>query len=257
MFLQTPATTDAAQAMGGNSNAEAMKAMGFDNLIQNFDWLGWVVFVTLVVMSFLSWYFIIANGIRNATVKARADKVINGFWGNGSTQDAIRELEAQPRSEPFSKIALDAASAVAHHQQATASASTTGRLAESLSRSEFIDRALRQAVSRESLRLEGGMTLLATVGSAAPFVGLLGTVWGIYHALIRIAASGNASMNAVAGPVGEALLMTAFGLFAAIPATLAFNFFNRANRLTYARFDEFANDLHDFFATGSRVDSQK
>src|SRR3546814_1798988 len=105
-------------------------------------------------MSFLSWYFIIANGIRNATVKARADKVINGFWGNGSTQDAIRELEAQPRSEPFSKIALDAASAVAHHQQATASASTSGRLAESLSRSEFIDRALRQAVARESLRLE-------------------------------------------------------------------------------------------------------
>ena len=257
MFLQTPATTDAAQALGGNTNAEAMKQMGFDNLIQNFDWLGWVVFVTLVVMSFLSWYFIIANGIRNATVKARADKVIGGFWGNGSTQDAIRELEAQPRSEPFSKIALDAASAVAHHQQATSAAGTTGRLAESLSRSEFIDRALRQAVARESMRLEGGMTLLATVGSAAPFVGLLGTVWGIYHALIRIAASGNASMNAVAGPVGEALIMTAFGLFAAIPALFAYNFFSRSNRVVYARFDEFAHDLHDFFATGSRVESQK
>ncbi|KZC25066.1 biopolymer transporter ExbB [Rhodanobacter thiooxydans] len=243
--------------MGGNTNAEAMKQMGFDNLIQNFDWLGWVVFVTLVAMSFLSWYFIIANGIRNATVKARAEKVINGFWGNGSTQDAIRELEAQPRSEPFSKIALDAASAVAHHQQATAAAGTTGRLAESLSRSEFIDRALRQAVARESLRLEGGMTLLATVGSAAPFVGLLGTVWGIYHALIRIAASGNASMNAVAGPVGEALIMTAFGLFTAIPALFAYNFFSRSNRVVYARFDEFAHDLHDFFATGSRVESQK
>src|SRR5574337_1782144 len=117
MFLQTPDTTGAAQAMGGNTNAEAMKQMGFDNLIQNFDWLGWVVFVTLVVMSFLSWYFIIANGIRNATVKARADKVINGFWGNSSTQDAIRELEAQPKSEPFSKIALEAASAVAHQDR--------------------------------------------------------------------------------------------------------------------------------------------
>jgi biopolymer transport protein ExbB len=255
MFLQTPATTDAAQAVGGNTNAEAMKQMGFGDLMQNFDWLGWVVFVTLIIMSFMTWYYIIANTIRNAVVRGRADKVIDGFWGNASTQDAIRELEAQPRSEPFSKIALDAAAAVAHHQQASAGA--TGRLAESLSRSEFIDRALRQAVARESLRLEDGLTLLATVGSAAPFVGLLGTVWGIYHALIRIAASGNASMNAVAGPVGEALLMTAFGLFAAIPATLAFNFFNRANRLTYARFDEFANDLHDFFATGSRVDSQK
>lgn len=256
MFLQTPETTDAAQSMGGNANAEAMKAMGFGDLIQNFDWLGWIVFVTLVVMSFMSWYYIIANAIRNASVKSRADKVIAGFWGNGSTQDAIRELEAQPRSEPFSKIALDAASAVAHHQQASA-AGTSGKLAESLSRSEFIDRALRQAVARESMRLEGGMTLLATVGSAAPFVGLLGTVWGIYHALIRIAATGNASMNAVAGPVGEALIMTAFGLFAAIPALLAYNFFNRSNRMVYARFDEFAHDLHDFFATGSRVESQK
>jgi biopolymer transport protein ExbB len=204
-------------------------------------------------MSVSSWYFIIANAIRNSMVKSRADKVINGFWNNPSTQDAIRELEAQPKSEPFSKIALDAASAVAHHQQAAAGG---GRLAESLSRSEFIDRALRQAVDRESLRLEGGMTLLATVGSAAPFVGLLGTVWGIYHALIRISASGNASMEAVAGPVGEALIMTAFGLFAAIPAVFAYNFFSRANRLTYARFDEFAHDLHDFFATGSRVESK-
>ncbi|WP_426701446.1 MotA/TolQ/ExbB proton channel family protein [Rhodanobacter sp. Col0626] len=255
MFLQTPATTDAAQAMGGNTNAEAMKQMGFANLIQHFDWLGWVVFVTLTAMSLLSWYFIISNGIRNATVKARADKVINGFWANGSTQDAIRELEAQPKGEPFSKIALDAASAVAHHQQTAVG--TTGRLAETLSRSEFIDRALRQAVARESLRLEGGMTLLATVGSAAPFVGLLGTVWGIYNALIGIAATGNASMASVAGPVGEALIMTAFGLFAAIPALFAFNFYNRSNRVIYARFDEFAHDLHDFFATGSRVETQK
>ena len=254
MFLQTPAVTDAAQALGGNTNAEAMKQMGFSNLMQNFDALGWIVFVTLVVMSFTSWYFIIANAIRSTMVRGRADGVINGFWNNGSTQDAIRELEAQPKGEPFSKIALDAASAVAHHQQTTTG--TGGRLAESLSRSEFIDRALRQAVSRESLRLEGGLTLLATVGSSAPFVGLLGTVWGIYHALIGIAATGNASMNAVAGPVGEALIMTAFGLFTAIPAVLAYNFFNRANRLIYARFDEFAHDLHDFFATGSRVESK-
>ncbi|HEY9131087.1 MAG TPA: MotA/TolQ/ExbB proton channel family protein [Dyella sp.] len=247
-FQQTPPS-----AGGGTSNAEAMKSMGFDHLIHNFDALGWIVFVVLVVMSFSSWYFIIANAIRNSMVRNRADKVINGFWSNGSTQDAIRELEAQPKGEPFSKIALDAASAVAHHQQAAAGG---GRLAESLSRSEFIDRALRQAVARESLRLEGGLTLLATVGSSAPFIGLLGTVWGIYHALIKISASGNASMEAVAGPVGEALIMTAFGLFTAIPAVLAYNFFNRSNRLTYAQFDEFAHDLHDFFATGARVEQK-
>ncbi|MCB1641465.1 MAG: MotA/TolQ/ExbB proton channel family protein, partial [Xanthomonadales bacterium] len=85
-------------------------------------------------------------------------------------------------------------------------------LVEALNRSEFIDRALRQAVSRESGRLEGGLTLLATVGSTAPFVGLFGTVWGIYHALIKIGASGQASLDVVAGPVGEALIMTCFGL---------------------------------------------
>ncbi|PWK92543.1 MotA/TolQ/ExbB proton channel family protein [Fulvimonas soli] len=250
MFFQD---TSAPAAAGGTTNAEAMKQMGFDHLIHNFDPLGWIVFITLVVMSFSSWYFIIANAIRNAMVRSRADKVIQGFWSTTSTQDAIRELEAQPKGEPFSKIALDAASAVAHHQQASQGG---GRLAESLSRSEFIDRALRQAVARESLRLEGGLTLLATVGSSAPFIGLLGTVWGIYHALIKISASGNASMEAVAGPVGEALIMTAFGLFTAIPAVLAYNAFNRANRVTYAQFDEFAHDLHDFFATGARVESK-
>jgi biopolymer transport protein ExbB len=243
--------TSAQPAAPTGGNAEALKAMGVGDLIHNFDALGWIVFVVLVVMSVMSWYFIVANFIRNSMVRARADKVIQGFWNNGSTQDAIRELEQQPKGEPFSKLALDAASAVAHHQQASGAG---GRLAESLSRSEFIDRALRQAVARESLRLEGGLTLLATVGSSAPFVGLLGTVWGIYHALMKISASGNASMDAVAGPVGEALIMTAFGLFVAIPAVLAYNFFMRSNRLTYAKFDEFAHDLHDYFATGARVD---
>ena len=106
------------------------------------------------------------------------------------------------------------------------------RLAESLNRSEFVDRALRQAVTRESMRLETGLTVLATVGSTAPFVGLLGTVWGIYRALIKIGASGDASISAVAGPVGEALIMTAIGLFVAIPAVLAYNFFVRLNRVT-------------------------
>ncbi|AND70390.1 biopolymer transporter ExbB [Dyella thiooxydans] len=230
-----------------------MKQIGFDALLHNLDPLGWIVLVTLVIMSVSSWYFIVANAIRNAMVRSRADKVIDGFWNTGSTQEAIRELEAQPKSEPFSKIALDAASAVAHHQQAAAGGNG---LAQTLSRSEFIDRALRQAVARESLRLEGGLTLLATVGSSAPFVGLLGTVWGIYNALIGIAAAGNASMVAVAGPVGESLIMTAIGLFTAIPAVLAYNFFNRSNRLTYAQFDEFAHDLHDFFATGARVEGK-
>ena len=210
--------------------------------------VGWAVFITLSIMSVMSWYWIIINFIKNSRLRGRADKVVGTFWETPNAQDAIRFMEEQPASEPFSKIALDAAQAAAHHQRHDGS-----RLAESLNRSEFVDRALRQAVTRESSRLENGLTVLATTGSTAPFVGLLGTVWGIYHALIKIGSSGDASISAVAGPVGEALIMTAIGLFVAIPAVLAYNFFVRLNRVTNNQFDTFAHDLHDFFATGARV----
>jgi biopolymer transport protein ExbB len=190
----------------------------------------------------------VVNFIKNSALRRRGDSVTSTFWETPNAQDAIRFMEEQPKSEPFSKIALDAAQAAAHHQRHEGS-----RLVESLNRSEFVDRALRQAVTRESMNLESGMTVLATVGSTAPFIGLLGTVWGIYGALIKIGATGQASIDAVAGPVGEALIMTAVGLFVAIPAVLAYNFFMRANRITNSKFDTFAHDLHDFFATGSRV----
>lgn len=222
--------------------------MGFDHLIQGFDGVGWIVFLTLSIMSVMSWYWIIINFIKNMRLRGRADRVVTTFWETTNAQDAIRYMEEQPKSEPFSKIALDAAQAAAHHQRHDGS-----KLAESLNRSEFVDRALRQAVTRESLNLEAGLTVLATTGSSAPFVGLLGTVWGIYHALIKIGSSGDASISAVAGPVGEALIMTAIGLFVAIPALLAYNAFVRSNRITNNQFDTFAHDLHDFFATGARV----
>lgn len=244
-------STAAAQALptlGGNSNAQALQNVGFDQFVHDFDIFMWIVFLTLVVMSVLSLYYIIFNFMRQMTIRSRMPKVIQSFWDTPSMQDAIRAMEAQPSSEPFSKIALECARAVAHHQK-----SEGGKMAENLSRSEFIDRSLRQAVAQESLRLENGMTLLATVGSAAPFVGLLGTVLGIYHALINLGASGQSSIQAVAGPVGEALIMTAIGLATAIPAVLAYNFYTRMNRVVYARFDEFAHDLHDFYATGARV----
>jgi biopolymer transport protein ExbB len=239
--------TTTAAAAGGN-NAEALQQMSFAHLLQNFDTVGWIVFITLALMSVMSVYWIVMNFIKNMRLRSTSDRVISTFWETPNAQDAIRYMEEQPRSEPFSKIALDAAQAAAHHQRHEGS-----RLVESLNRSEFVDRALRQAVTRESSRLEDGLTVLATTGSTAPFVGLLGTVWGIYHALIKIGATGQASIDAVAGPVGEALIMTAIGLFVAIPAVLAYNFFTRLNRVTNNKFDTFAHDLHDFFATGSRV----
>jgi biopolymer transport protein ExbB len=244
------ATAAPSAATAGHGDAAALSAMGFDHLIHNFDLLGLAVFWVLMVMTVGSWYFILINAWRAIAIRSRADKVRHVFWETTSAQEAVRTMEDQPKWEPFSKIALDCASAAAHHQRHEGS-----RLVEALNRSEFIDRALRQGVARESARLEGGLTWLATTGSTAPFVGLLGTVWGIYHALIRIGASGNAGIETVAGPVGEALIMTALGLGVAIPAVLAYNIFVRANRVTNAQFDEFAHDLHDFFATGSRVDA--
>ena len=241
-------TTAAAPAAAGGNNAAALQQMGFDHLITQLDFVGWVVFITLLVMSLMSWYWIIINAVKNMRMRGRGERVMGTFWETPNAQDAIRFMEEQPSSEPFSKIALDAAQAAAHHQRHDGS-----RLAESLNRSEFVDRALRQAVTRESSRLQSGLTVLATTGSTAPFVGLLGTVWGIYRALIKIGASGDASISAVAGPVGEALIMTALGLGVAIPAVLAYNFFVRLNRVSNSQFDTFAHDLHDFFATGARV----
>ncbi|MDR2871505.1 MAG: MotA/TolQ/ExbB proton channel family protein [Xanthomonadaceae bacterium] len=244
----------AAAAVGGNS-ANALTQMGFQHLMSEMTGrpgefvVSWVVLIVLVVMSAMSWYWTVFNIIKATRLKSRGNKVVNEFWDAPGAQEAINVMEMQPGSEPFSKIALDAAQAAAHYQRTD----NPSGLGETLSRSEFVDRALRRAVTRESARLQSGMILLATVGATAPFVGLLGTVWGIYGALIRIGATGQASIDAVAGPVGEALIMTAIGLFVAIPAVFAFNFFNKMNTATIAQFDTFAHDLHDFFATGSRV----
>ena len=248
ILITSAAAAAAAGPATGANNAEALQQLGFSHMVQNLDIVSAGVLFFLVIMSIGSWWYTIVNLIKNLVVRSRADRVIRTFWETPNAQDAIRFMEEQKPNEPFSKIALDCAQAAAHHQRHEGS-----RLVEALNRSEFIDRALRQAVTRESANLENGLTWLATVGATAPFVGLLGTVWGIYHALLNIGESGSSSIDAVAGPVGEALIMTAIGLGVAIPAVLAYNYFVRVNRGTYAKFDTFAHDLHDFFATGSRV----
>jgi biopolymer transport protein ExbB len=185
----------------GDSDADALSQMGFANLWHEMTsdpgefMVSWVVLLTLILMSVGSWYYTVVNLLKNSVIRARADRVISTFWETQNPQDSLNFMEQQPKGEPFSKIALDAAQAALHHSKHEGS-----RLVEALNRSEFIDRALRQAVTRESAKLENGLTWLATVGSTAPFVGLLGTVWGIYGALIRIGATGQASIDAVAGP---------------------------------------------------------
>jgi biopolymer transport protein ExbB len=227
----------------------ALTQMGFGNLLAQADGVALAVLILLLLMCVFSWYYILTKALRAVAIRRLADQVVGGFWDAPSLADGVKFLEGQRKSEPFSKIGLDCINAAEHHQRHTG-----GKLGEVMSRSEFVERALRKAIARETTVLETGLTFLATVGSTAPFVGLFGTVWGIYHALIRIGASGEASLDAVAAPVGEALIMTAIGLAVAVPAVLGYNFLVRSNRVVIASFDNFAHDLHQYLTTGARVE---
>ena len=147
--------TTAAPSTGGN--AEALTQMGFANLIEHMTVVNWIVFIVLILMSVLSIYWIIYNFFKHIRLKKNSDRVIATFWETPNAQDAIRYMEEQPRSEPFSKVALDAAQAAAHHQRHDAS-----RLAESLSRSEFVDRldadGLNPSTIESTIRLKSGET---------------------------------------------------------------------------------------------------
>jgi len=228
---------------------EALTTMSFSNFLHSTDAVGIFVFGLLVVMSIVSWYFMVIKFVRALRIRTRSNHVVSSFWKTAPDQ-AIAYLEQQPDWEPFSKIALDAEFAMQHHDQLT-----EDRLAGTLHRAEFLDRSLRSAISREMERLETGLTFLATVGSTAPFVGLFGTVWGIFHALVRIGATGETSLDQVAGPVGEALIMTALGLAVAVPAVLGYNLLVRNNRVIIASFHAFAEDLLAYLTTGARVPS--
>jgi biopolymer transport protein ExbB len=228
---------------------EALTSMSFANFLRQTDTVGMFIFILLIVMSIVSWFFIVLKGVRVARVRSNAGHVVSSFWKTEPSQ-AVAFLEQQPDWEPFSKIALDGEFAMNHYDQLTAE-----RAAGTLHRAEFLDRSLRAAADREMERLETGLTFLASVGSTAPFVGLFGTVWGIFHALVRIGATGETSLDQVAGPVGESLIMTAMGLGVAVPAVLGYNLLVRNNRVIIAGFHAFAEDLLAYLTTGARVPS--
>ncbi len=163
--------------------------------------------------------------------------------------DAIAQLRRSDTENVYAPLAAQGAQAA----NVRANESSLNAFADP---GELITRTLRQEINRVSARLESGLTLLASVGSTAPFVGLLGTVWGIYHALLAVSTSGTVQIDKVAGPVGEALIMTALGLAVAIPAVLAYNAFTRVNRITLAELDAFAHDLHAYLTTGARIGEQ-
>jgi biopolymer transport protein ExbB len=202
----------------------------------------------LLAMSVASWFLILWKSWAWLRVR-RATTQLESFWGAASIDAAITNLKPHDRENIYLPLAAGAATAATHP-------ASEGSLAAQIDRSELITRALRQRINEAAGKLESGLTVLASVGSTAPFVGLFGTVWGIYHALINIASSGQIAIAKVAGPVGEALIMTAFGLAVAIPAVLGYNAFTRVNRVVLGQLDGFAHDLHAYLTMGSRLPAE-
>jgi biopolymer transport protein ExbB len=185
----------------------------------------------LLAMSLLSWFFIFSKAVTLLRVR-RAAPAIDAFWAAPGVDDGLALLQAADREAVFAPLPA-----------ALASSGGAGGVAGGMAKADQVTRVLRQQIARSTHRVEAGLTFLASIGATAPFVGLLGTVWGIYHALANVSAAGIVQIDKVAGPVGEALIMTGFGLTVAIPAVLAYNGFNRLNRTTLAELDGFAHDL--------------
>jgi biopolymer transport protein ExbB len=193
----------------------------------------------LLAMSIASWFVIFWKGVAAIRIRRVGRLAISRFWSAPSLDDAIASLSREDREGVFAPLAEQ----VRHALRAGSGSGRGSSIGDRVERRELAVRVLRQQMTASSARLEAGLTLLASVGSTAPFIGLFGTVWGIYHALIAIAGTGQVMIDRVAGPVGEALIMTAAGLAVAIPAVLGYNAFTRLNRVTLAELDGFAHDL--------------
>lgn len=225
-------------------------SLGFAHFLSQTDALGRVVLAMLLVMSVASWYLIVTKSLANVLAGRRAEAFLKQFWAADSLEEVRIALHQRPADSAFAGLAHDALEASAdsdkHGMQKLAAAGGLG---------EFLTRLLRNGIDQEAARVEHGLTVLASAGSAAPYIGLFGTVWGIYHALVNIGLSGQGTLDKVSGPVGEALIMTALGLAVAIPAVLAFNAFNRRNRIWLAKLDAFAHDLYAVITVGEKANS--
>jgi biopolymer transport protein ExbB len=221
------------------------ETVGFTHYWAQSDIITHAVAYILLLMSLVSWYFIISKTWSALHIRQSAG-ALEAFWKAPTLADAIALLKNVDREKVYSPLAVQSTEAANVNAQ-------TGSLNAAADPGELITRTLRREINRVSARLEAGLTLLASVGATAPFVGLLGTVWGIYHALAAVSLAGTVQIDKVAGPVGEALIMTALGLTVAIPAVLAYNAFTRVNRVTLAELDAFAHDLHAHLTVGARV----
>jgi biopolymer transport protein ExbB len=224
---------------------------GLANLWSQGDIVTRGVALLLLGMSLASWMVIAIKllDLRRARRQARATE---SFWHATDFADGLRQLGDED-DNPFRQLALEGREAAAHVQRPEST--SRSKLHDALDLSDWVTRCLRNAIDDATAKLQSGLAILASVGSTAPFVGLFGTVWGIYHALLSIGAAGQASIDKVAGPVGEALIMTALGLAVAIPAVLGYNTLVRGNKGVLGKLNRFAHDMHAYFVTGSRVAS--
>ncbi|HZX33625.1 MAG TPA: MotA/TolQ/ExbB proton channel family protein [Rhodocyclaceae bacterium] len=222
--------------------------MGLAHFWAQGDLVSHSIAVMLALLSLASWSVILGKAVSGWRAARSYDQAQDAFWGATSLPEALEALRREDTSGVFAGLALSGAHAAQAHQQNAAKGIGAG-----VNASEFVTRALRSNIVKSQARIEQGLTFLASVGSTAPFIGLFGTVWGIYHALVGLSGATQVVLDKVAGPVGEALIMTAAGLFVAIPAVLAYNAFTRANRIVLAELDGFAHDLHAYLTTGVRI----
>lgn len=215
-----------------------VEGLGFAHFLGHLDGVGRIVLVMLLLLSVASWYLIVTRWLGNFLAQHQAEAFLKRFWQGGSRSELAARLRAEKIDNAFARLALDAVDAAEEAARGEDNLKTAGGLAE------YLTRTLNNAIDQEAAAAEHGLTVLASAGSAAPYIGLFGTVWGIYHALVQIGLSGQGTLDKVAGPVGEALIMTALGLAVAIPAVLAYNAFSRRNRLWLARLEGFAHDLY-------------
>jgi biopolymer transport protein ExbB len=219
---------------------------GIEALWTQSDYVGKGVFVILIVMSLWSWLVMINKWLDQRSLRKAAAEAEKNFWTAGSVQEGIAKLKG--KANPFRDIAQDGLQAVEHHRKSTARDVTSN-----IELADWVESHIDRRTTMLQSSLQSGMVVLASVGATSPFVGLFGTVWGIYHALISISIAGQASLDKVAGPIGEALIMTAMGLAVAVPAVLGFNGLLRGNKALMERANYFAHDVEAALIAGSRV----
>ena len=218
---------------------------GLDALWRQGDFVSKGTLITLVIMSIGSWYIGILKLLEQAKLMKQARESDEKFWKAKSVKDGIDSLD---EDSAFRFVAEKGAYAAEHHE---------GSVIERVDLNVWVGMSIQRAIDVINNRLQNGLAFLATVGSTAPFVGLFGTVWGIYHALTAIGIAGQASIDKVAGPVGEALIMTAFGLAVAVPAVLGYNWLVRRNKVAMELVRHFGGGVHMTLLGGGRGREQR